>query len=227
MAQCEKTKLLGAGLAGTAALAAYLFVVRPWHLKWGATEMEAKEKLPGDELVTHPKGEATHAITINAPVEEVWKWLVQMGQDKGGFYSYSWLENLVGCHLRNADRVMPEFQHLQVGDGVRLHPKVPPLPVVLCEPNKVLVLGSNLSHPGTWGFFLKKLDENTTRLIVRGHEAWRPSLLYGLYYRAIFEPAHFIMERKMMLGIKERAEYATHKNSDDVAHADEAEDVAA
>jgi hypothetical protein len=86
------------------------------------------ESLPGDELVEHPNVEATHAITINAPVEEVWPWLVQLGQDKGGFYSHSRLENLVGCRLRNADRIVPEFQHLSVGDAVRLHPKAPPLP---------------------------------------------------------------------------------------------------
>ncbi len=162
--------------------------------------------MPGDELVPHPKSTATHAITINAPVAEVWSWLVQIGQDKGGFYSYSWLENLVGCHMRNADHVLPEYQRLQVGDGVLLHPKVPPLPVHICEPYRTIVLGSNLSQPGTWGFYLKKLDENKTRLIVRGREEWRPSLLYWLYNRVIFEPAHFIMERKMMLGIKQRAE---------------------
>ena len=206
MPECEKTKLLGVSLAGTAALAAYLFVVRTWHLKWGATETEVKATLPGDELVPHPKSTATHAITINAPVAEVWSWLVQIGQDKGGFYSYSWLENLVGCHMQNADHVLPQYQRLQVGDSVLLHPKAPPLPVHICELHKTIVLGSNLSQPGTWGFYLKKLDENKTRLIIRGREGWRPSLLYWLYNRAIFEPAHFIMERKMMLGIKQRAE---------------------
>jgi hypothetical protein len=212
MENCNKTKLLkggmlGAGLAGIAALAAYIYAVRPWHLRWGATPEEATEPLPGDELVPYPKATATHAITINAPVMYVWSWLAQMGQDKGGFYSYTWLENMVGCHMNNADRIVPEFQRLHEGDMVRLHPKAPPLPVEICEPFKAIVLGSNTQNPGTWGFYLKEVDENSTRLIVRGRGSWQePSLLNWLGHYVVFEPAHFIMERKMLLGIKERAE---------------------
>ena len=212
METCNKTKLfkegiLGAGLACAAALASYIYLIRPWHLRWGATPEESSESLPGDELVPNPKATATHAITINAPVMYVWSWLVQMGQDKGGFYSYSWLENMVGCHIRNADRIVPEFQHLHKGDTVRLHPKAPPLPVEICEPFRAIVLGSNTRSPGTWGFYLKELGENRTRLIVRGRSCWRePSPLNWLGHYVVFEPAHFIMERKMLLGIKERAE---------------------
>ena len=194
-------------VAATAgAVAAYAYAVRPWHLRWGATAEEASAPLPGDELVPQPKSGATHAITINAPVKAVWPWLVQVGQDKGGFYSYSWLENLVGCHLRNADRILPEFQSLKVGDQVRLHPKVPPLPVLVCEPYRAIVLGSNTDNPGTWGFYLKEIDENTTRLILRGRGDLQPGLLNWLFNYAVFEPAHFIMERKMLLGVKRRAE---------------------
>lgn len=202
--------LLFPGVAGALA-AVYAFAIRPWHLRWGATDSEVKTSLPADDLVPNPTGEATHAITINAPVSEVWPWLVQIGQDRAGFYSYSWLENLFGCQLRNAERILPEFQHLRAGDSVRLHPEVPPLPVLICEPNKALVLGSNLSHPGTWGFFLKPIDGKTTRLIVRGREQWRNNVLYSLYYRVLFEPAHFVMERRMLLGIKERAERLSRK----------------
>ena len=109
--------IAGAALAaaGAGTLAAYALAVRPWHVRWGATDEEVNERLPGDELVRHPNVEATHAVTIKAPAEEVWPWLVQIGQDKGGFYSYSWLENLAGCRLRNADRIVPEFQRLKVG----------------------------------------------------------------------------------------------------------------
>ena len=96
-------KLLGAALGAAGALAAYVFLVRPWHLKWGATDEETKMILPGDELFEHPQLNATHAITINAPVKKVWPWLVQIGQNRGGFYSYTWLENLVGCDMHNAD----------------------------------------------------------------------------------------------------------------------------
>jgi hypothetical protein len=198
--------VVGALVLGAGALASYVWVVRPWHLRWGATDAEAKESLPGDELVPGPLAAATHAITINAPVADVWPWLVQIGQDKGGFYSYSWLENLVGCHLRNADQIMSEFQTLTVGDEVRLHPQAPPLPVVLCKPYRALVLGSNTRQPGTWGFYLKEVDEHNTRLIIRGRGYMPPSMLYWFYQYVLFEPAHFIMERKMMLGIKQRAE---------------------
>jgi hypothetical protein len=196
---------IGAATLGATA-AAYIFGIRPWHLRWGATREEASEPLPGDEFVPNARETATHAITINAPVEEVWAWLVQMGQNKGGFYSYSWLENLVGCEMHNANEIVPEFQHLHAGDEVWLHPKAPPLPVLLCEPYRTIVLGSNMKSPGTWSFHLKKLDETTTRLVVRGRGDWEPGLLHSLYHNGLFEPAHLIMERKMLLGIKERAE---------------------
>ena len=195
-----------AAVAAAGAAAAYVYAVRPWHLRWGATDEEVNGRLPGDELVPHPNVVATHAITIDAPVEEVWPWLMQIGQDKGGFYSYTWLENLVGCHMRNAGRIMPEFQHLQVGDAVRLHPQVPPLPVLICEPPRTLVLGNNMERPGAWGFYLKELDGDRTRLVIRGSGEWAPGVLSRLLARVVFEPAHFIMERKMMLGIKRRAE---------------------
>lgn len=196
--------LTAAAAAGAAA--AYVYAVRPWHLRWGAAPEETTERLPGDELVTDPKSGATHAVTIEAPVREVWPWLVQIGQDKGGFYSYAWLENMVGCHLRNADRIMPEFQELKIGDTVRLHPKAPPLPVLICVPPRTLVLGSNTDTPGTWGFYLKELDGDRTRLVVRARGDWKPGLAGWLVNHVVFEPAHFIMERKMMLGIKGRAE---------------------
>jgi hypothetical protein len=203
---------LTAACAG--ATAAYVYVVRPWHLGWGATEDEARAPLPGDELVSRPNMEATHAITIEAPVAEVWPWIVQIGQDKGGFYSYTWLENLVGCHMRNAESVMPELQQLKVGDTVRLHPQVPPLPVLICEPPRTLVLGNNMDYPGTRGFYLKEVDAGTTRLIVRGRGDWREGLKSWLGAHMLFEPAHFIMERKMLLGIKERAETLRHRTGE-------------
>lgn len=200
------SKLIGASLTGAAALSAYLFLIRPWHLRWGATDEEMQMPLPGDELVSSLDSGATHAITIDAPVREVWPWLVQIGQDKGGFYSYTWLENLVGCHMRNAGRIMPEFQNLRVGDTVRLHPKAPSLPVLICDPPQALVLGSNMDSPGTWGLYLKGVGENRTRLIIRGRGGWGPGLLNWIVKYVVFEPAHFIMERKMLLGIKQRAE---------------------
>ena len=204
----KKNAALWAAGGLAAGVAAYVAVVRPWHLRWGASEVEEVQYLPGDDLVPVPTDMCTHAITIQAPIEEVWPWLVQIGQDKGGFYSYTWLENLAGCHMRNADRIVPEYQHIKAGDPVWLHPKAPPLPVVHVEPGRALVMGSNLDEPGTWGLFLQKINEDTTRLIVRGQGTRKPGLLRGLFQVLFFEPAHFIMERKMLLTIKQRAEAA-------------------
>lgn len=198
--------LTGIGAGVGIGIALYRRFLRPWHQRWGATDAEVQAPLPGDEMVPDSRSTATHAITIHAPVEDVWQWIVQIGQDKGGFYSYTWLENMVGCHMHNANRILPDFQKLEVGDRVRLHPSVPPLPVLLVEPERTLVLGNNTRDPGVWGFHLKRLDSATTRLVIRGRGDWNPGLLNGFTHYVVFEPAHFVMERKMMLGIKARAE---------------------
>lgn len=213
--------LVSAGSLG-AALGAYAILIRPWHLTWGATEAEAQEPLPGDDVVPNPKHQATHAITINAPVADVWPWLVQIGQNKGGFYSYSWLENLMGCDIHNADRIVPEWQSLRAGDVLWLHPKAPPLPVLLVEAGRALVIGgiaeqqgeelSRDTRAGTWAFVLKELDPTSTRLLVRIRWDREAGLLDWIYSVGVLEPSHFVMERKMMLSIKHRAEaLATHE----------------
>ena len=205
-------RIVGALAAGIGGLSAYLFVIRPWHLTWGATDEELNSPLPGDELVPDAKMIATHAITIHAPVSNVWPWLVQIGQTRGGFFSYTSLENIVGCHMSNADEIHPQWQEIKVGDRVWLHPKAPTLPVAIVEPYRALVLGGvpEEKHQGamvgTWGFYLKERDKKTTRLIIRGRGRQEPGLLRWVSDYVVFEPAHFIMERKMMLGIKHRAE---------------------
>jgi hypothetical protein len=193
---------------------AYAKLVRPWHLRWGATEEEAKAALPGDEFAPAPQIEATHAITIDAPPRDVWPWIAQLGQNKAGFYSYRWIENLFGCHMPDVREVVHEWQDLEVGDKVYLHPRVA-LEVKVVEPARTLVLSRD------WSFHLRPLDGGKrTRLIVRNWGYFEnPSLTGGepvkfdlgpignaLYWRAFFEPAHFIMERRMMLGIKALAE---------------------
>lgn len=205
MEEKVKAELVLGAIGGVAALSAYAFLVRPWHLRWGATDEEVNMPLPGDEFVEDPKLNATHAITINAPAADVWPWLVQLGQRRGGFYSYTWLENLVRCEMHNANRIVSEWQDLKVGDEVWLHPKAPPLRVLAIEPGRAIVLEK------CWSFILHPIDENTTRLIIRGRGEFNPDLKNGLLnfllWRGIFEPAHFIMERKMLLGIKQRAEH--------------------
>ncbi len=218
---------VGASALAAGTLAAYGFLFRPWHLRWGATDAELEERLPGDEFVPNPESGATHAITINAPVADVWCWLVQIGQTKGGFYSYTWLENLVGCEMRNADKIVPEWQTLRAGDVVWLHPQAPPLPVILVKPQQAMVLGDASDKPensgigtGTWGLYLKEIDERTTRLVIRNRWMRKPGLWSWVGNYALLEPAHFVMERKMMLGIKERAEaFASYQTVDGEARA--------
>jgi hypothetical protein len=204
-----KVKRSIAVLGGAAAaVAAYAFVLRPRHLRWGATPEEVAAELPGDEIASGRALDCTHAITIHAAAGEVWPWLVQIGQGRGGFYSYAWLENLVGCRMENADRIRPELQEIAVGTPIYLHPKAPPLRVTRLDPGRALVLGTS------WAFVLEPVDERTARLVVRGrgrfeHPDLGPVLSF-LYWRLVFEPAHFLMERKMLLGIKARAERAAH-----------------
>lgn len=200
----QRNLMIGAAVAAAGAVTAYVCGIRPWHLRWGATDEELDAPLTGDELVPLPKLKATHAITINAPAADVWPWLVQMGQNRGGFYSYTCLENLVGCHMRNADEIVPEWQNLKVGDKVWLHPKAPPVEVAAIEPKRAIVLKP-------WGaFVLQPIDEKTTRMIIRSQGDYERDLnnavLNFVLWRVFYEPAHFIMERKMLLGIKARAE---------------------
>ncbi|SIQ79959.1 hypothetical protein SAMN05421858_0441 [Haladaptatus litoreus] len=204
-----------AASAAPAALA-YWFLVRPWHLRWGATDEEAEGPLPGDGIIRSPRVEATHAITIGASVEDVWPWLVQLGQGRGGFYSYDWLENLVGADIHNADRILPEQQTLEVGDTVRLAPEeyavqspnsVPEVAVL--DPGRAIVLCPPTTPPRwTWAFVLHPVDETTTRFVVRMRSGER-TLGGAVVDHLFWEPAHFVMERKMLLGVKERAEQSS------------------
>jgi hypothetical protein len=165
--------------------------------------------------------ETTRAITIGAAADKVWPWLIQIGYQRGGFYSYDWLENLAGLEISSADHIDPGLQRLKVGDSVLIAPETP-LAVARLEPNRLLVLHNtmnpfnaqtvDLDDPATgpfldwsWTLALVKLNESTTRLVVRVRGSYEPPWLAPLVY-ALLEPAHFLMERKMMLGIKERAE---------------------
>jgi len=142
-----------------------------------------------------------------------------MGQGKAGFYSYDRLENLFGCDIHNADRILPQFQTLKAGDSVRLHPKMPPIAAAIVEPNRALVLHGDTRvgagpvgmKPGEylnalWGFYLEPVDSHSTRLVERFRSDYNPSAFNRLMNGGVMEPVSFIMERKMLLGIKARAE---------------------
>jgi hypothetical protein len=184
---------------GVGLTAAYLLAVRPWLRRWGATDAEVHETFPDDALVPDPVIETTWAVTIDAPLHDVWEWLAQIGQDRGGFYSYVWLENLAGCKMHNADRIHAEWQQRAPGEPVYLFPGRG-LPVVRFEPDRSIALEG-------WGsFIVRSIDGQTTRLISRSR---LPRGLPAISYALLLEIPHFIMQRKMLLGIKERAERAT------------------
>jgi hypothetical protein len=199
-------------------------------MSWGTTGDETRKALPGDEWVSHPISQATHAISINAPADKVWPWLVQIGQGRGGFYSYDWLENLFGCDIHNVDQIEPAWQQLRVGDGVRLHPQAPPLDVVAVEPNRAIVLagGTDLQanlpvdtsflklhtyRAFTWAFVLEEQPGKPTRLIARVRVAWDRGIRHFFRSRLFLEPAHSIMQRKMNLGIKKQVEASVAQRS--------------
>jgi hypothetical protein len=192
-----------------------LVLLRPWYMNWGATSRDREAALPGDAAIAEPHYRIDHVIRIAAPADAVWPWLVQIGQDRGGFYSHAWLENLVGANIHNADRIVPEWQQRAVGDLVRA---VPPTwlggrlgrelgwRVVELVPGRAIVLEG-------WGAFVVVPEDSvTTRLHIRTRGDGTPRLAgvfmapFGL---AVFEPAHFIMERAMLRGVRARAERDT------------------
>jgi hypothetical protein len=188
-------------------------------INWGATQQEIDEPLPGDEIVGQAKYRSTRAITVNAPVERVWPWLVQLGQGRGGLYSYDWLENLLRLDIHSVDRIVPEYQRLAVGDVVRLVPDgtQPALQFTVkqVEPPRLLVLGPSGSRREAfearmpfpcWTFRLTAMPGDTTRLVVRFQSDFKPDLMGWAVNKYALAPVHFAMERKMLLGIKRRAE---------------------
>jgi hypothetical protein len=185
-----------------------LRLLHPLYCRWGATAFETRLAIPGVEYLKDAPVTSTHAITIDAPAFEIWPWLVQMGSGRGGCYSYTWLENLVGCRMKNADRILPQFQNLKEGEGILLHPKAPPLTVTRLEEDRVLALEG-------WVFYLKPLARNQTRLLTRTY-AVAPKKEGGLAARIVdfatrtvwFDLAHFIMGRKQLIELKRRVEDA-------------------
>ncbi len=200
-----------------ALLVLYIGVGRRWINTWGATEAETTRILPGDELLPSAQTESTRAITIHAPPAQVWAWLVQIGQGRGGFYSYDWLENLFGLDIHTVDAIVPELQHLAAGDPIRLAKQGGVYRVAILEPQRALILRMldqttlELADPNapdyydaTWGFILDPSDEQTTRLITRVR--WVSKTFAGRAMYAIIGPISFIMETRMLRTLKARAE---------------------
>ena len=189
--------------AAVTAAAAFLyrrFLRRP-ILTWGATADEAAARLPGDELLEDADGVATRAITIDAPRSAVWPWIAQMGPSpRGGAYTYDWIENLLGLDMHSADRVLPDYQHPRVGDGFGFGTNKMSFKIV--EPEHVLVMQSADGN-WVWTFVLEERD-GRTRLVSRNR--FRLPKLKDKIGMIPMEPGSLIMERKMLVGIKQRAE---------------------
>jgi hypothetical protein len=184
----------------------YWFPIRRWMSRWGATRSDLSRVMAGDGLLLDPTYSGTMAVSVDAPPEDIWPWLVQIGYQRGGLYSYDWLDRLFGYLDRpSATRILPECQDLAVGDQIPLG-RGPSWPVAVVEPRRALVL--DMRNMGgfdwVWQFGLYTIDVKRTRLVsrsrVRTHTLWARLLTYAI------EPAGFVMTRRMLLGIKERAE---------------------
>jgi hypothetical protein len=205
------------GAGGAAIMVATMLTpfLRSGQRRWGLDEATAARTYPGDERIPAPRSFWTHGIEIDAPVEAVWPWIAQIGADRGGFYSYQWLENMVGCDVRNAERIHPEWE-VKVGDGLRLHPDMPPLTVLEVERGRYW-LAFGAADPaakaagaawaeGSWLFFLEPRGQARSRFISRYRSATSDDLMMKLAYGAAIEPIGFAMDRRMLLGVKARVE---------------------
>jgi hypothetical protein len=183
---------------------------RSRYLQWGATDEEWDITLPGDEIVPHSDLTATRAITVHSDTDGVWPWIAQLGQGRGGFYSYDFLENLLGCDIHSADRIVPEWQSIDVGARVNFYPEFG-LTAAVVEPGLALVLRGGIPigrrpppYDFTWAFVLRGQWDGTTRLLVRERYSYSRR-----WARVLVEPVElisFVMTGRMLRGIKERAE---------------------
>jgi hypothetical protein len=201
---------LAIGMLGAAAvLVAYRLLLQPWQHRWGATNQEVHRAMPGDDLILDAAS-TTRAITVAAPPEQVWPWLVQLGYGRAGWYSYDWIDN---DGQPSADRILPKLQQLQVGDQILMLPEMGPR-IRELQPNRYLVAGDQES--GSWCLALYS-TVNGCRLISRWRVDW-PLTVATAFWVLLSDPGAFIMERKMLKGIKARAERAARSADSSSLH---------
>ncbi len=207
-----------AALALAGGSLAVLVGTRRWHQHWGATDEEIARPLPGDDLIPDPKLDSTQAITIHAPAERIWPWLAQMGYgDRAGSYSYDLFERSVG---RNLYRIDPAIPPLVAGATMPFYPGAP-MTVAVADPPRALVLwqvtsaGKAIDPAGPWGeeyvawswaFVLQRVDAATTRLLIRMRVSYQPAAKWAPLMWLLVEPAHFVMGRRQLLGLRRRAQ---------------------
>ena len=211
-----------AGQVALAVAGSYLTLLtatRRYHQHWGASDAEITRPLPGDDLIPVSKLDSTHAITVHAPAERIWPWLAQMGYGgRAGFYGYEVLERRLGA--RNINRLNPEAPAPVAGGSLPFAPGMP-LTVAVVDPSRALVLwtvttaNKAIDPAGPWGedyvawswaFVLEPIDTSTTRLLTRMRISYRPAAKWAAFVQLLLEPAHFIMGRRQLLGLRQRAE---------------------
>ncbi len=202
-------------LLAVACVVLYWFPIRRWMGRWGVGPSDLVRVMAGDTLIVDPTYSGTMAVIVDARPEDIWPWLVQMGYQRGGLYSYDWLDRLFGYLDRpSATRILPEYQQLVVGDHIPVG-RGPSWPVAALEANRALVLDMR-NMPGldwVWQFGLYPVDDRRTQLVsrsrVRARTVWARLVTYAI------EPAGFLMTRRMLLGVKERAEALRRSNADE------------
>jgi hypothetical protein len=230
-------KHIADGVVGAAAIASTVIanpLLRAFYRKWGATEHEAHKPLAGDSLIAHPRMQYTRAISIHAPPEQVWPWLIQVGYERAGWYSYDVLEDVTGAAEfvdgDSAERIVPELQQLAVGDEIKLykglsfrvHTLEPPRTMILVDAHDATTKApfdpATDEQPedfvsASWAFVLEDPDdlelpeyEGGTRLLIRWRLDYTPTRAHDIMWKTFVEPINFVMERKMMHGLKKRAE---------------------
>ena len=197
------------------AAALYAILIRPWMLAWGATPAERNASLPGDDLAPDARYVTTRATTVDASADRIWPWLVQMGQDRAGFYTHNWVERLLRSGINDVHEIHREWQHLAAGDLMRTNHDIggKPMgwPVAEVHPNRSLVVRSKSMPAGTYAFVLSPIDADHTRLIVRDRAAWKP--LEWPFVALVYEPLHAYMETGLIAGIARRAEPSAREES--------------
>jgi hypothetical protein len=195
---------------GSLAAGAYAFVIRPWMLHWGSTVEERARPLPGDEVEPNATYVTTRAVTIKAPTQAIWPWLVQMGQDRAGFYTHNWVERVLQSGIPDTSVIRPEWQHLEVGDLIRTNRDIggKPMgwPVAAIEPGRALVVTSKSMPAGSYAFVVEPTGAGTSRLTVRDRARWKWS--EWPFAALVYEPLHAYMETGLISGVRRRAEAA-------------------